>query len=118
MDYALRLVPLGTGSGSYSNIHGEGAFTPEEPQSEVRPRTEVATLPQVHAAPSFLAKIPVVVLSPEKILAERLDHRSGFVLSLLDGTTTVEELLDVSGMSEEETLVVLEDLRARGIVAL
>ena len=110
---------MSSGSGSFFTIdHGDGEFSPGEPPSEVRPKSEVATLPQVRAAESFLAKIPRVAFAVDRIRAEHLDHRSGFVLSLLDGATTVEELLDVSGMSEEETLAVLEDLQARGIVSL
>jgi hypothetical protein len=42
----------------------------------------------------------------------------GFILSLIDGVTTVESLLHLSGMPAEETLGITKDLRARGIVVL
>jgi hypothetical protein len=49
------------------------------------------------------------------------DHRTGFLLSLVDGKTPamgVENLLDLSAMPEEETLALLGHLLQQGIVAL
>jgi hypothetical protein len=59
-----------------------------------------------------------VVLTDEKLREAPLDCRSGFVVSLLDGRTTVAELLDLSGMPVEETLAIVEDLRLLGIIEL
>lgn len=39
-----------------------------------------------------------------------LDHRAGFLLSLVDGTTTVEEIVDVSSMPRHEALRLLAEL--------
>ncbi len=39
-----------------------------------------------------------------------LDHRAGFLLSLVDGTTTVEEIVDVSSMPKHEALRLLAEL--------
>ena len=39
-----------------------------------------------------------------------LDHRAGFLLSLVDGTTTVEEIVDVSSMARHEALRLLAEL--------
>jgi hypothetical protein len=50
--------------------------------------------------------------------AARLDGRAGFILSLIDGATTVESLLDLSGMPIDETLGILEDLSLHGIVEM
>ena len=92
----------------------------EEPQSEVRrlAGSELATVRLVRRASSFLARVPVVVIGAKQLQCAELDHRYGFLLSLLDGATTVEQLLDLSGMPAEETLALLEDLRLRGIVAV
>jgi hypothetical protein len=87
------------------------------PISEIRATVlEPATLRQGEILRGMLAKVPVVVASPEKLRAEQLDARAGFVLSMIDGVTTVESLLDVSGMSADETLAILEDLNLRAIV--
>jgi hypothetical protein len=37
---------------------------------------------------------------------------------LIDGITSVESLLDPSGMPADETLAILKDLRLRGIIEL
>lgn len=45
-----------------------------------------------------------------------LDHRAGFLLSLVDGTTTVDELVDLSGMKRHEALRLLAELLDVGAV--
>jgi hypothetical protein len=45
-----------------------------------------------------------------------LDHRSGFLLSRVDGVCTLEELLDVCGMPRLEALKTLADLLERGAI--
>jgi len=45
-----------------------------------------------------------------------LDHRAGFLLSLVDGTTTVEEVVDLSGMPRHEALRLLAELLDGGAV--
>jgi len=59
---------------------------------------------------------------PNPVTAERPNwpraEIGGFILSLIDGVTTVESLLHLSGMPAEETLGITKDLRARGIVVL
>jgi hypothetical protein len=62
--------------------------------------------------------VPRVALSTEECFDHGLDHRAGFILSLLDGCSNVETVLDVAGLPEQETLEVLCDLCARGIVTL
>lgn len=47
-----------------------------------------------------------------------LDHRSGFLLSRIDGVSTVEEVLDVCGMPRLEALKTLADLLDRGAIRL
>ncbi len=100
-------------------VGGDGAFPSGGPRSEVRGlKPDAPTVRHVHAARSFLSRIPVVVLGPEALREAGLDGRSGFLVSLIDGATSIEDLLDVSGMSAEETLALLDDLRLRGVVEL
>jgi hypothetical protein len=56
------------------------------------------------------------VVSTEELLLQSLDNLSGFILSLIDGSTSIEQLFDLSGVAAEETLAILEDLRRRGII--
>lgn len=48
--------------------------------------------------------------------AARLDHREAFVLSLVDGQSTVAEILDVAGLPVAEVFAILCELCARGLV--
>lgn len=47
-----------------------------------------------------------------------LDHRAGFVLSLIDGSSTVEELLDISGMNRLDALRIIYTLYDQRVIAL
>jgi hypothetical protein len=72
----------------------------------------------------FVAKLgsldqtPRVAVTGDRLRWLSLDHRAGFVLSLIDGTSTVEELLDISGMPRIETLRTLCDLVEQNVVVL
>ncbi len=61
-------------------------------------------------------RVPRVVLGMDEIRYLSLDHRAGFLLSNIDGTMTVEEVLDVSGMAEFDALRLLDDFRERGVI--
>jgi hypothetical protein len=47
-----------------------------------------------------------------------LDHRAGFLLSLVDGMSTIEELLDISGMPRLDALRILYGLLDQRAIAL
>jgi len=65
-----------------------------------------------------LDQIINVVLSPEELRWLNLDHRAGFLLSLVDGVSTIEELLDISGMSRLDALRILATLREQRAILL
>jgi len=65
-----------------------------------------------------LDRVVSVAISPEQIRWLSLDHKSGFLLSLVDGTCTIEELLDISGMSRLDALRILLTLDQQKVVAL
>jgi hypothetical protein len=57
-------------------------------------------------------------MARDDLLQLPIDHRAGFLLSLLEEEMTVETLLDVSGLPSDETLALLEDLVNQGIIVL
>lgn len=62
-----------------------------------------------------LERVPVVIVPDRSVRWLGLDHRAGFLLSRIDGTHTIDEIVDVSGMQRLEalkTLVELLDLNA------
>ncbi|MCC6555361.1 MAG: hypothetical protein IT372_20565 [Polyangiaceae bacterium] len=56
------------------------------------------------------AQVLRVVISKEEMRSLSLDHRAGFLLSCIDGYSSVDEILDVSGMAELEALRILYEL--------
>jgi PilZ domain len=63
-------------------------------------------------------RVPVVARMPgsrDALFAR--EHRAGFLLSLVDGVSTLEAIVDVCGMPKLEALRILNELTHRGIVA-
>ena len=95
-----------------------------------RPRLRLASSSPPHVgAPSDMPtvrppafapadSIPVPVLRGAELRDLHLDRYAGFLLSLMDGVTTVEMLLDVCAMPTEEALRVLDELVRSGVVEL
>ncbi len=65
-----------------------------------------------------LNQVPVLVLSLCELRDAALDHRSGFLLSLMDGVSTFEMILDVSGMPQLEALRVVLGLVQQGVITV
>jgi hypothetical protein len=57
-----------------------------------------------------LNKVPSVAVSMKEIPSLALDNRSAFILSLVDGVSTLDVILDMSGMPRLEALRVLHEL--------
>ncbi|MBX3191655.1 MAG: hypothetical protein KF819_31975 [Labilithrix sp.] len=62
--------------------------------------------------------VPRVLRSKQELAAAPMDHREGFVLALIDGNTTVQGVVDVSGMDDGEVTTILQRLRRLGIIAI
>jgi hypothetical protein len=60
--------------------------------------------------------VPRLAVTPRQLVALPLDHRAGFVVSFVDGTYTVEMILDACAMPRERALEILGDLENRGII--
>ncbi len=65
-----------------------------------------------------LDQVVTIAIPSEQIRWLSLDHRSGFLLSLVDGTSSVEEVLDISGMPKLDALRILYTLREERVIAL
>ncbi len=64
-----------------------------------------------------LDRAPVVVVPRTQMRWLSIDHRAGFVLSLVDGAVSVETILDLSGMPRLDALRILHELVLQKIVA-
>ncbi len=76
------------------------------------------TARQLAVTKELLATVPHLAIPSEEVHASELDHREYFLISLLDGVTTIENLIDICGMPSEEALALLDGLVRRGILAL
>ena len=65
-----------------------------------------------------LDQVITMVVRPEEVQWLSLDHRAGFLLSLVDGQSTVDEILDISGMTRLDALKILHDLAEQQVVKL
>jgi HD-GYP domain-containing protein (c-di-GMP phosphodiesterase class II) len=64
-----------------------------------------------------LDRVPRVVAAGD--LGKRsLDHRAGFVLTFVDGMSSIDTILDASGLPRLEVLRILRDLVQAGVVAV
>jgi hypothetical protein len=66
------------------------------------------------------SQVPKLLVTPDRITRFNLPAEAGFVLSLIDGRTSFDELLSVSGMGPFEALRIfasLLDARIVGVVA-
>ena len=57
-----------------------------------------------------LDRVPLVMVARDQLRWLSIDHRAGFVLSLVDGVSSLEMILDVSGMPELDALRILSDV--------
>jgi hypothetical protein len=61
--------------------------------------------------------VPVVAVPQTQMQWLSIDHRAGFILSLIDGLSTLEMIIDVSGMQKLDALRILHALVQQRIVA-
>ena len=62
--------------------------------------------------------VPKLLIQPSEITRHQMLADAGFVLSLVDGETTVEQLISLSGLDAFEALRILNDLFDAGIAGL
>jgi len=65
-----------------------------------------------------LDKIPVLAVQRTNLRGLSLDHRSGFLLSMIDGMSSIEEIIDIAAMPPLEALRTLYNLVTQQIITL
>lgn len=77
-----------------------------------------AVLQQMYTARiGSLQRVPVVEVARDQLRWLSIDHRAGFVLSLVDGISSLEMILDVSGMPSLDALRILFELVEQRIIS-
>jgi hypothetical protein len=65
-----------------------------------------------------LRTVARVAIPSDQIRWLSLDHRAGFLLSLIDGTSTLEEILDISGMPRLDALRIVHALLEQRVISV
>ncbi len=65
-----------------------------------------------------LERVPFVAVPREQLRWLSIDHRSGFVLSHVDGVSSLEQILDVSGMPTLDALRILYELVQQRVIGI
>ena len=60
--------------------------------------------------------MPVVVMPLERLKCLPLDHRAGFLLSLMDGAMDLDTMVEIAGMPRGDVLRLVRDLFESGVV--
>jgi hypothetical protein len=139
----LSVPPAARVSGLYSSVprvRGPSSAPPEAAKSSpaivAAPRVSApppitSSVPPAGAASSpeelersylktlgSLEGVPRLVLSPAELGKLSLDHRAGFVLTFVDGASSIDTLLDASGLPRLELLRILAELVLAGAVVV
>ncbi len=94
-------------------------LAPEKPtiRRDVGWELDSKPTPAAVVVPFTRQTVPHVVLPAASILRLKVDAKTGFVLSLVDGRTSVEALSDIVGMEDDALFGILESLRELGAIA-
>jgi hypothetical protein len=96
----------------------EPSFSRDTPTSEIR----LLTRPEMRAAVTDeawargMSGVPVVVMAIDLLKRLPLDHRAGFLLSLMDGAVDLDTMVEIAGMPRGEVLRLVRDLYESGVV--
>jgi|SRR5579859_3628813 len=105
----------------HADCPSEDSF--EEDERETKPSSiRRATRPRWGPVPTNEAwarsteGVPVVVMTHEGLKRLPLNHRAGFVISLMDGSLDLDTIIELCGMDREEALGLVRDLYESGVV--
>jgi hypothetical protein len=92
------------------------ACDPRNEASAVRESERQLLIRIFEAQLGSLKRKPQIAMSPDEIARLGLDHRFGFMLSLIDGCTSYEDLLDIAGMPRLEAFRILNALLQKLVI--
>jgi hypothetical protein len=97
------------------------ALLASNPDDEVRAVVAIcrSRLTNVYAARlGRLSRVPVQKVPPHEWMSLDLDHRACFLLVHVDSVSSLDMILDTSGMPHHEALRILCELLSRGIITI
>ncbi|MBS2015157.1 MAG: hypothetical protein JST00_19860 [Deltaproteobacteria bacterium] len=111
-------VALGDYSGALEIAERLLAVDPNDPAVNACAESCRSVLKKMYTARiGPLDRVPMVMVARDQLRWLSIDHRAGFVLSLVDGVSSLEMILDVSGMPELDALRILSELAQERIIS-
>ncbi len=109
----LQSVAVPPSFATASNPSADITLAPKKVQRTKTPTLETDELAKLHP----LTRTPRLCISMSE-LAKRsgVDARAGFILSLIDGTVTINDILSISSWSQTETASILCNLKSQNII--
>jgi hypothetical protein len=106
-------------SGALVMAQGILGVAPHDEQAQLcATRCRDVLLKMYTARLGSLDRVARVAVPPEQIRWLSLDHRAGFLLSLVDGASPIEDILDISGMPRLDALRILIALLEQRAISL
>jgi hypothetical protein len=122
----IELTPIDDDGDGFTEIPPPSSETFDPGQANKPSEVRIATRPQWRAISDealtnemwarTLVGTPVVTMTGESLRRLPLDHRAGFVMSLMDGSMDLEMIVELCGMEREEALGLVRDLHASGVI--
>jgi hypothetical protein len=127
-----EVPPVASSDVSISDLYAVGDFTGalQMASSRLAENSEDAVAQRyVDACTTVLLKMygarlgalqrrPQVEVAPDQIRWLSIDHRAGFLLSLIDGQAPLEDILDMSGMPRLDAMRIMVELVAQRVISL
>jgi hypothetical protein len=89
----------------------------EDPPTAVRNHSTLRPVPRTSEGVSPEA-VPVIAVSKEDLTWFELDSDAMAVLAMIDGRTTIDEIVGGVAMTPERTVALLKDLEEQRVIAL
>jgi CRP-like cAMP-binding protein len=119
MTGARELFSLGDFSGSLELVEKVLQQNPtHEGARAYLKRNESTLLKMYESKLGRLGDVPRQLVPADEVIWLNMHHRAGFILSQVDGMLSYEDILDVSGMDRFDTIRILAELVANGIIGV
>lgn len=98
--------------------HQRPALRRPIPREDFAPDEDPAATPRPVGGGIALEAVPHVVAPAARLTSLPLDHKAGFILASIDGESTVQTLIDVSGLPPHDVVGTLRRLLELGIIVV
>ncbi|RME26174.1 MAG: hypothetical protein D6806_06655 [Deltaproteobacteria bacterium] len=116
---AADLMELDDFSGALELIEKILQVAPDNQQAlQWKSEAEQQLLAMYKSKLGDMNRVPQVRISKEEIIWLNLDHRAGYLLSLVDGRLTIDEIIAICGFPELQALKLLAELVQDNVIEL